>query len=124
MPTVSVQLADALQVASILLPHETGDISSDGIAFWVSSAIETRSETSTKSMKLSICPSNSFIHILLMLRDHEVRNACPPLDVFRLLVLTENIPLKYPSLGFGDSAPEPDFTLNDHSQTSANSASF
>lgn len=55
-------------------------------------------------MKLSICPSNSFIHILLMLRDHEVRNACPPLDVFKLLVLTENIPLKYPSLG---TCPKP-----------------
>ncbi|KIK79644.1 hypothetical protein PAXRUDRAFT_834003 [Paxillus rubicundulus Ve08.2h10] len=57
-------------------------------------------------------------------RDHEIRRAwlgpSYPLDLSRLPVLTEDIPLQYPSLKLGYSAPEADFTLEDRRRIGAN----
>ncbi|KIJ12543.1 hypothetical protein PAXINDRAFT_101156 [Paxillus involutus ATCC 200175] len=57
-------------------------------------------------------------------RDHEIRRAwlgpSYPLDLSRLPVLAEDIPLQYSSLKLGYSAPEPDFTLEDCRRIGAN----
>ncbi|KAF9228866.1 hypothetical protein BS17DRAFT_792904 [Gyrodon lividus] len=56
--------------------------------------------------------------------DHEIRRAwlgpSYPLDLSRLPVLAEEIPLQYSSLKLGYSAPEPDFTLEDRRRIGAN----
>ncbi|KAH0830178.1 hypothetical protein J3R83DRAFT_1531 [Lanmaoa asiatica] len=58
------------------------------------------------------------------IKDHEIRNAWIgpsfPLDLSRLPVLAEHVPLQYPSLKLGYSAPEPDFTLDDRRRIGAN----
>ncbi|KAF8549461.1 hypothetical protein OG21DRAFT_1421234 [Imleria badia] len=56
--------------------------------------------------------------------DHETRNSwigpSYPLDLVELPVLSDQLPLQYPSLKLGYSAPEPDFTLEDRRRIGAN----
>ncbi|KAG9318044.1 DOPA-like domain-containing protein [Chiua virens] len=76
-------------------------------------------------------PSTSFASVFSYLcqhrgdlRDHEIRNAWLgpsfPLDLSRLPVLADELPLQYPSLKLGYSAAEPDYTLEDRRRIGAN----
>ncbi|KAG1749540.1 DOPA-like domain-containing protein [Suillus lakei] len=62
--------------------------------------------------------------IHLLIEDHELRNAWIgppfPLDLSDLPVKSEEVPLQYPSLKLGYSAPEPDFTLDQRRRIGAN----
>ncbi|KAF9239114.1 DOPA-like domain-containing protein [Melanogaster broomeanus] len=57
-------------------------------------------------------------------RDHEIRKAwigpSYPIDTAHLPVLMDEIPLQYPSLKLGYSAPEPDYTLEERRCMGAN----
>ncbi|KAG1799353.1 DOPA-like domain-containing protein [Suillus plorans] len=57
-------------------------------------------------------------------KDHELRNAWIgppfPLDLSALPVKTEELPVQYPSLKLGYSAPEPEFTLDQRRRIGAN----
>ncbi|OJA15258.1 hypothetical protein AZE42_09109 [Rhizopogon vesiculosus] len=57
-------------------------------------------------------------------KDHEIRNAwigpAFPLDLSTLPVKSEEIPLQYPSLKLGYSAPEPEYTLEQRHRIGAN----
>ncbi|KAG6375841.1 hypothetical protein JVT61DRAFT_2700 [Boletus reticuloceps] len=57
-------------------------------------------------------------------RDHDIRNAWIgpsfALDLSTLPVLSEKLPLQYPSLKLGYSAPEPDYTLEERRRIGAN----
>ncbi|KAI9570778.1 DOPA-like domain-containing protein [Boletus coccyginus] len=57
-------------------------------------------------------------------KDHQMRSAwlgpSYPLDLSRLPVLADHVPLQYPSLKLGYSAPGPDFTLEERRRIGAN----
>ncbi|KAF9239115.1 hypothetical protein BU15DRAFT_74812 [Melanogaster broomeanus] len=68
-------------------------------------------------------PSEKLI-TLPTLRDHEIRNAwigpSYPMDTAHLPDLKDEIPLQYPSLKLGYSAPESDYTLEERRRMGAN----
>ncbi|EIW85614.1 hypothetical protein CONPUDRAFT_135286 [Coniophora puteana RWD-64-598 SS2] len=57
-------------------------------------------------------------------KDHDIRRAWLgqpyPLDLTKLPISSEELPLQYPSLKFGYSSTEPDYTLDERHQIGAN----